>query len=112
MEVNQVLDSSGGKPPDGSGKSQSYKSSGNQGGKQAGKGGGKTCYYCNKFGHIKADCRKKKYVDYLKGKNKGSSDNSQGSHTNNSNFKYNPSYNPSVQSNQSYQRNKSQVRCS
>ena len=60
MEVNQVMDSSGGKPPDGSGKSQSHKSSGNQGGKQGGNGGGKTCYYCNKFGHIKADCRKKK----------------------------------------------------
>ena len=36
VEVNQVMDSSGGKPPDGSGKSQSYKSSGNHGRKQGG----------------------------------------------------------------------------
>ena len=115
VEVNQVADSSGGKPSDGSsggGKGQSQKSSGNQGGKQGGKSGGKTCFYCNKFGHIKSDCRKKKYDDFNKSKSKGSSDSSQGSYSNNSNFKYNPSYNPSVQSNQSFQQSKSHLKCS
>ena len=114
IEVNQVTDSSGGKPSDGSSgaaKGQSQKSSNGQGGKQNSNKSSKQCYYCNKSGHIKSECRKKKYDD--NNKTKVSSDSSQGNksysnYSNNSNFKYNTSVQPS----QTNVVNKTAVRCS
>ena len=68
VEVNQIASSTGGKSQDsssGGSKNPAQKSAGNQGGSKGGKKEDKVCYYCNKSGHIKADCRKKSMVILL-----------------------------------------------
>ena len=92
IEVNQVVDTSGGKPPDKSGKNQTGKAFGGQGFKQGDKTVGKACYHCKKVGHVISQCRKKKFEEWLKSQPKSGSNVSQSSQPNNSNFKYNLGY--------------------
>ena len=109
VEVNQVAIPTGGKSQDsssGGSKNPAQKSAGNQGGAKGGKKEDKVCYYCNKSGHIKADCRKKKYYDSIRNSGQNTSSSFYGNYSNNSNFKYNPNYNQNVYSNQGFQQSR------